>query len=195
MGGILFDFRRLRKPVGSLPQAHTGRLSSTSVGAALQPQPDWILLRSRLIDGPRDLASVARYDEQDLPLETLILITEDTMLAFGWLASRAFYLWQQEILSGRPKATTLQAYNSFPVPKLGKKDRESLLDAARTITVSRSHLLVGSLTDLYAELPEQLAWAHSELDATVDRLLGISDDADDKQTTTVLLKAFEALAA
>ena len=76
MSGIVSEVRErlrlrlkgLRHPIGVLPRAHSGRLSSTRVGAALQPQPDWILLRSRLIGGPRDLASVARYDEQDLPL-------------------------------------------------------------------------------------------------------------------------------
>ena len=195
MGEIVFDSRGLRNPLGALPLARTTRADSSGVSAPLRPQPEWVLLRRRLHGGPRDLASVARYDEQDLPLESLIYITDDTMVTFGWLASRAFYLWQQAVIAGNPRATTLQAYNTFPVPKLGKKDRAALEEAARTILVSRSHLMAGSLADLYAELPEQLAWAHTELDNMVDGLLGIPDDVDDHKATTILLKAYEALAA
>ena len=153
------------------------------------------VLRRRLHGGPRDLANVARYDEADLPLDDLNYITDDTMVVFGWLASRAFHVWQQTVLAGSPRATTLQAYNTFPAPRLGKRDRATLEGAARTVLVSRSHLMAGSLADLYADLPEQLAWAHAQLDTAADRLLGIADDADDEQAAAVLVSAFAALAA
>lgn len=195
MGELSTWLSNLRRPLGALPKARSGRISSTGVCAALQPQPDWVTLRRQLREGPRDLASVARYDETDLPLEELNYINKDTMVVFGWLASRAFYLWQQSVLQTNPRATTLQAYNSFPVPNLQKKDRASLEEAARAVLLSRSYLMEGSLTDLYVDLPQQLAWAHSELDATVDKLLGIPDTADDKKASTVLLKAFQTLAA
>ncbi len=203
MGGFVSGVREmlrlhakaLRRPIGSLPRAHSGRTVSSGISAPVRTQPDWVVLRRRLHDGPRDLANVARYDETDLPLDDLNYITDDTMVVFGWLASRAFHLWQQTVLSGNPRATTLQAYNTFPAPRLGKKDRATLEGAARTVLVSRSHLMAGSLADLYADLPEQLAWAHAELDATADRLLGIADDADDEQAAAVLVRAFAALAA
>ena len=117
------------------------------------------------------------------------------MVVFGWLASRAFHVWRQTVLAGSPRATTLQAYNTFPAPRLGKRDRATLEGAARTVLVSRSHLMAGSLADLYADLPEQLAWAHAELDTAADRLLGIADDADDEHAAAVLVSAFAALAA
>ncbi len=203
MSGIISEARErlrlrlkgLRHPIGALPRAHSGRSDSIGVSSPPRPQSDWVVLRRRLHGGPRDLANVARYDETDLPLDDLNYITEDTMVTFGWLASRAFFVWQQSVLASHPRATTLQAYNTFPVPKLVKRDRESLEGAARTIMVARSHLMDGSLNDLYADLPEQLAWAHTELDATVDRLLGIPDDVNDQQAAAVLLKSFEALVA
>ena len=89
----------------------------------------------------------------------------------------------------------MQAHNTFPAPRLGKRDRATLEGAARTVLVSRSHLMAGSLADLYADLPEQLAWAHAQLDTAADRLLGIADDADDEQGAAVLVSAFAALAA
>ena len=79
--------------------------------------------------------------------------------------------------------------------RLGRRDRATLEGAARTVLVSRSHLMAGSLADLYADLPEQLAWAHAELDTAADRLLGIADDAGDEQAAAVLVSAFAALAA
>ena len=195
MGGLVIHLRGLRRPLGSLPNARSGRAASTGIGASLRPQPDWVVLRRRILDGPRDLANVARYDETDLPLDDLNYITDDTLVVFGWLASRAFWLWQQAVLKDNPRATTMQAYNSFPVPPLSHKDREMLEDAARTVMLSRSHLMDGSLEALYADVPEQLAWAHSELDATVNRILGIEDDAGDQQATDGLVKAFESLVA
>lgn len=189
------DLRGLRRPIGALPQARSGRADSSGVSSPVRPQPDWVVLRRRIHGGPRNLADVARYDESDLPLDELNYISDDTMVTFGWLASRAFWVWQQAVLKDNPRATTLQAYNSFPAPELSRKDREALEDAARTVMLSRSHLMDRSLEALYADLPDQLAWAHRELDATVDRLLGIGDDADEQQAADSLVKAFEALVA
>lgn len=184
-----------RSPLGSLPQITSGLPSTVGIGAALQPQPDWVVLRRRLDKGPRDLASVARYDETDLPLDELNVIGEDTLIVFGWLASRAFWIWQQTVASDNPRATTLHAYRTFPAPNLNKKSRETLEDAARTVLLSRSYLMNDSLEALYADIPQQLAWAHDELDQAVDRLLGIPDDADDAQAASVLLKSYESLVA
>lgn len=124
-----------------------------------------------------------------------MVISEETTVVFGWLASRAFWCWQQAVAASNPRATTLQAYNTFPAPELSRKDREVLETAASTVLLSRSHLMDGSLDDLYANLPDQLAWAHGELDATVDRLLGIPEGADDEQAIAVLLTAYAELAA
>lgn len=193
MSGLAIASRR--SPLGSLPQITSGRPSTVGIGAALQPQPDWVVLRRRLGKGPRDLALVARYDETDLPLDELNVISEDTLIVFGWLASRAFWIWQHTVAVDNPRATTLHAYRTFPAPVLKKKDRESLEEAARIVLLSRSHLMSEGLEALYREMPQQLEWAHTQLDDVVDRLLGIPTGADEEQAARVLLKSYEMLAA
>lgn len=161
----------------------------------MRPQPDWVVLRRRLAKGPRDFADVARYHETDLPLDELNLIGEDSLFVFGWLASKAFWIWQQAVSASNPRATTLHAYRTFPAPVLKKKDRESLEEAARVVLLSRSHLMSDGLEALYREMPQQLAWAHTELDDVVNRLMGIPTGADEEQAARVLLKSYEMLAA
>lgn len=193
MGDFVIPLRR--SPLGSLPPISSGRPSADGVSAALKTEPDWVVLRRRLERGPRDFAAVARYDETDLPLDELNIIGDDTLMVFGWLASRAFWVWQQAVAADKPRATTLHAYKTFPVPELTKKDREVLEEAARTVLLSRSHLMSEGLEALYESPPEQLLWAHDELDHVVDHLMGIPEDADDAQAARCLLKSYELLAA
>ena len=166
------------------PEARSaGRREGRISGAR---QPDWAVLRRRPHGGPRDLANGARYDEADLSLDDLNDIADGTMVVFDWLASRAFHVLEQTVFAGDPRATTLQAHNTFPAPRLGKRDFATLEGVARTVLLARSHLMAGSFADLYADLPEQLAWAHAQLDTTADRLLGI---ADDEQAAAVTCRA------
>lgn len=161
----------------------------------VEPDRGAIVLPRRLPGGPRDLAAVARYDETDLPLDALLVISEETSLVFGWLASRAFWVWQQAVRVGNRRATTLQAYNSFPAPLLGRTEREALVHAVEGVVLTRSYLMEGSLAALYANPPVQLVYAHRELDAVVDRLLGIPAGADDEEAFSVLVRAYESLVA
>ncbi len=201
-GGVTLgslDVRGHRGPIGGLPRAITNRPPSAAPGAFYSPPAEpgrnAVVLSRRLRAGPRDLAAVARYHETDLPLDDLLVISDDTSLVFGWLASRAFWVWRQAARSGRRRATTLQAYNSFPVPTLSRSDRALLDEAAENVLLARSYLMEGSLEALYANPPVQLVEAHRELDAVVDRLMDIPAGADDKVALSVLVGAYEALAA
>jgi hypothetical protein len=89
----------------------------------------------------------------------------------------------------------LQAYNSFPAPLLGRTEREALVHAVEGVVLTRSYLMEGSLAALYANPPVQLVYAHRELDAVVDRLLGIPAGADDEEAFSVLVRAYESLVA
>lgn len=186
-------FGRLRSrqaPIGALPRYAPTRIYGT--GAAPRVSPNAITI-SRFITQTRDYADVARYDATDLPLEALIVINYDTTIVFGWLASRGFWLWQQFVKWNHPRATTARAYNSFPAPELSRTDRERLETAAHTVLTSRAHFLDGTLADLYSNTPPQLQWAHNELDALTDELLGIAN-CDDQSAIAVLANVYEALA-
>lgn len=183
-------------PIGKEPR------SATAGGDDLLDRPLSSLLPAgsfiavpRHIPDQRDYLTVTTYDRDVLPLDSLLVIDKDTVAVFGWLSSRAFWLWTQAVKASAPTATTYTAYTSFPAPTLGRKDRRALELAADTVLRSRSHLMTNTLTGLYSEMPEQLEWAHNELDNVVNGLLGIRADADDEVVIQTLIERYESLAA
>jgi hypothetical protein len=51
------------------------------------------------------------------------------------------------------------------------------------------------LTQLYDVVPDQLLWAHQELDVVVNRLFDLADDATDAEVIDVLIERYRFLAA
>ncbi len=160
-----------------------------------------LLRRKKYLAVPKEISSsrnylnVSTYDRDILPLDSLLVIDADSGTTFGWLSSKSFWLWTQVVASNAPKATTYTAYNSFPAPALSRKNKELLESAANTVLRSRSHFLETSLTHLYDIAPEQLLWAHQELDAVVNRLFDLADDASDTEVIDVLIERYRFLAA
>ncbi len=184
-----------------IPIGHTPRDGQVG-GSDLLDKPLTQLMPSgayiaipKAIPESRDYLTVSTYDADVLPLDSLMTISEDTVVTFGWLSSRAFWLWTQVVRANVPPATTFAAYVNFPAPKLGRKDRDRLEFAVDTVLRSRSHFLTSTVNDLYSRMPEQVEWAHKELDSLVDELLGIPADADDLSAMEHLRSSYESLAA
>ena len=184
-----------------IPIGHTPREGQVG-GSHLLDKPLTQLMPSgayiaipKVIPETRDYLRVSTYDPDVLPLDSLLVIDDDTQVTFGWLSSRAFWLWTQVVRSNIPTATTYTAYVNFPAPKLGRKDRNRLEVAVDTILRARSHLIGDTVEDLYGRMPDQLQWAHSELDSVVEDLLGIPADSDDEAVIRSLIRQYQSLAA
>jgi hypothetical protein len=149
----------------------------------------------KIIPSSRSYLTVSSYDRDILPLDSLLVIDADSGVTFGWLSSNAFWLWTQTVSSNAPSATIYTAYNSFPAPALSRKNKEILESAANTVLRSRGHFLETSLTQLYDVVPDQLLWAHQELDAVVNRLFDLADDASDTEVIDILIERYSFLAA
>ncbi len=147
------------------------------------------------ISSDRNYLSVSTYDRDVLPLDSLLVIDADSGATFGWLSSNAFWLWTQVVASNAPTATTYTAYNSFPAPALSRKNKELLDSAANTVLRSRGHFLETTLTELYDGAPEQLLWAHQELDALVNQFFGLARDASDSDVINALIESYQLLVA
>jgi hypothetical protein len=183
-------------PIGKEPRtpAGTGDDLLDRPLSSLLPAGSFIGVPRRIPE-QRDYLSVTTYDPDVLPLDSLLVIGTDTIVVFGWLSSRAFWLWSQAVRNSAPSATTYTAYTSFPAPHLSRKHKQALELAVDTVLRSRSHLLDDSLRGLYGRMPDQLKWAHDELDNVVNGLLGIHDDADDSTVIASLIERYESLAA
>ena len=186
---------------GFIPIGHTPREGQVG-GSHLLDKPLTQVMPSgayiaipKVIPETRDYLRVSTYDADVLPLDSLLVIDDDTQVTFGWLSSRAFWLWTQVVRSNIPTATTYTAYVNFPAPKLGRKDRNRLEVAVDTILRARSNLLRDTIDDLYGRMPDQLQWAHSELDAVVDDLLDVPADSDDQEVIKSLIRQYQSLAA
>jgi len=147
------------------------------------------------ISSDRNYLSVSTYDRDVLPLDSLLVIDAHSGATFGWLSSNAFWLWTQVVASNAPAATTYTAYNSFPAPGLSRKNKELLDSAANTVLRSRGHFLETTLTELYAGAPEQLLWAHKELDSLVNQFFGLARDASDAEVINALIESYQLLLA
>ena len=158
-------------------------------------QAEEYLAIPKKISSDRNYLSVSTYDRDILPLDSLVVIDADSGATFGWLSSKAFWLWTQVVSSNAPTATTYQAYNSFPAPALSRKNKEILESAANTVLRSRGHFLETSLTQLYDVVPDQLLWAHKELDALVNQFFGLARDASDTEVINALIESYQLLLA
>jgi len=125
-----------------------GSAQDTRLHQLLQPGP--YVATDATIRPSRDYLSVTTYDETVLPLADLLVITDDSALAFGWLSSKAFWIWQQMVAQAEPRATTHRAYTTFPAPKLTAKQRQALEVAVDTVL--RYEHLTEDLDQLVADL-------------------------------------------
>ncbi|ACR18344.1 hypothetical protein ckrop_1616 [Corynebacterium kroppenstedtii DSM 44385] len=98
-------------------------------------------------------------------------------LLFGLISSSMFITWQRAV-GGRLKsdlnfANTL-TWNTFPVPELDEKTRESIIKAGQGVLAARARHPDRSLADAYNPLAMDpaLVKAHDRLDRVVDKAFG-----------------------
>ncbi len=141
----------------------------------------------------RDYLFVNSYTADVLPLSSLRIVDADAGLTFGWVSSKAFWLWSQVVAANTKAANMRDVYNSFPAPALSRKEKSQLEAAATTVLASRGFHLKGSLTELYGQVPEALLWSHEQLDQCVNTLLGLPGNSSDKQVIDNLLQRYSDL--
>ena len=160
----------------------------------LLPASPYIAMPAR-VTRQRDYLSVTNYDADVLPLDNLLVVSEDTTVTMGWLSSQAFWVWTQVVTEHEPGASTFRAYTTFPAPLLSRKERQRLEIAVDTILRARMHALGNDIEELYREMPRALYAAHNELDRVVNELLGLPADVSDERLAQHLVDRFVELLA
>jgi hypothetical protein len=119
-------------------------------------------------------------------------------LAFAAISSSAFITWQRTIggrLESRLRFSNTLTWNTFPLPALTDEQRAAIIDGGRAVLEARELRPDRSLADHYNPLamaPELLR-AHRQLDAAVDKALGIRTGADDEARLRALFTSYEKL--
>ena len=87
------------------------------------------------------------------------------------LESRMHMVWAKNAAGGhetRPRYSSELCYNTFPAPKIDKKEKAILANLSRTLLEVREKYCNKSLGALYREMPPELIRVHHWIDETVD---------------------------
>lgn len=119
-------------------------------------------------------------------------------LAFAVISSSAFITWQRAV-GGRIKSdlrfSNTLTWNTFPLPKLNDSQRAAIIAGGKAVLDARALHPTRSLADHYNPLamsPELLR-AHRELDAAVDKVLGLRGGAKETDRLRALFASYAKL--
>lgn len=119
-------------------------------------------------------------------------------LAFAVISSSAFITWQRTIggrLESRLRFSSTLTWNTFPLPVLTDAQRDAVIAGGQAVLAARALHPQRSLADHYNPLamaPELLK-AHRELDAAVDKALGLRGNVSDDDRLKALFASYAKL--
>ncbi|WP_010654203.1 class I SAM-dependent DNA methyltransferase [Fluoribacter dumoffii] len=117
---------------------------------------------------------------------------------FGVLASKIHLVWVRAT-AGRLKSdyrySSALCYNTFPIPDLTDKQKESVTFHVYNILEEREKYPEKTISDLYdpVNMPDGLIKAHHDLDAVIDLCYRSKIFIDDEERLEFLLKLYEDL--
>lgn len=141
-----------------------------------QPQSNFIGIPA-VVSETRPYYTAAHLPQSVIAGNKLYTAKDPEGLLFGLISSSMFITWQRTV-GGRLKsdlnfANTL-TWNTFPVPELSDKDRETIIDGGMFVLEARAKFPDRSLADHYQPLAmdPDLLKAHDKLDRAVDKAFG-----------------------
>ena len=101
------------------------------------------------------------------------VIFDGDIWVLALIESRMHLVWSKNCGGGhevRPRYSSEQCYNTFPVPPINKHQKDKLRSLALVLLEVRENYCDKSLATLYDNMPPELARVHGWIDATVDSL-------------------------
>lgn len=101
------------------------------------------------------------------------VIFDGDIWVLALIESRMHLVWSKNCGGGhevRPRYSSEQCYNTFPVPPISKHQKDKLRSLALVLLEVRENYCDKSLASLYDNMPPELARVHGWIDATVDSL-------------------------
>lgn len=134
----------------------------------------------------------ARLFDADVIASNANFVSDDPDgLAFALISSSMFMTWQRTV-GGRLKSdlrfNKLLVWNTFPVPRLGRRERTEIIEAGQGVMQARDERSERSLADHYRmPLEPALQAAHHRLDETVDQVFGATGRIETQADRQALL--------
>lgn len=176
----------------------TSKLASTPYRFAeiRQPEVEYLGI-PRHVASSRLYFTVRRYPADVIMSDANYAAPDPDGYGFGVLSSAMFMSWMRAV-GGRIKSDPRFSgftYNTFPLPHVTSAVRKSIVGAASGVIAARTAHPGWSLEKLYdaSAMPSDLADAHKELDAIVDKLYGRVNLATEPDRQRALLRQYAML--
>lgn len=141
------------------------------------------------------------FVDQDVIVTNLAMIILDgDIVTFGIVTSRMHMVWVDAVagrLGDAIRYTVGLCYNTFPIPDLTIKQKESIETASYKILEERENNSEKTLSELYDpdKMPEGLRLAHHEMDLAVEQCYRSRPFDSDEERLEYLFKLYEEMTA
>lgn len=126
------------------------------------------------------------------------VIYDPEMYILGLLSSKMHMAWVRAVagrLETRIRYSSAIVYNNFPVPPLDEEEKKNLEAKVFNVLDSRENHPEKTLADMYdsEKMPDDLRFAHQELDDIVDSLYRKKPFANDEERLAYLFNLYEEM--
>ena len=152
----------------------------------------------RHVSETRMFFPVKLVDPDTIASDANFIADDPDGLVFAVISCSAFIAWQKTVggrLESRLRFNKLQTWNTFPLPALTDHQRAAIIAGGRSVLTARALHPNRSLADHYNPLAmaPELIRAHRELDAAVDKALGLKGQVSDDSRLKALFSNYAKL--
>lgn len=158
------------------------------------------LIVPRVSSERRDYIPIGFLEQDSMITDLAFGIADASTYVLGLLSSRMHMSWVRAV-AGRLKTdyrySSVLCYNTFPVPKLSKKQKEEIEELSYEVLDARDAHVGKTMAQLYDpdKMPDDLRKAHRKLDLAVDRCYRKKDFESDSERLEVLFSMYEKMTA
>lgn len=141
----------------------------------------------------------AGYVSKDVVVTNLCFAMYDAEpWIFGIIESKMHNLWVCTVCGGletRPRYSNVLGYNTFPLPKLSKEQKDAISQAALDVIIQREQYPEMNLMQLYGNetMPKDLQYAHHLLDVVVEECYNLNGFSSDQERLTSMFALYRKL--
>lgn len=140
------------------------------------------------------------FDNQTVIIDPNFAVYEPTPITFAIISSRMHMVWVRKF-SGKLKTdyrySSTLCYNTFPFPKIDKKQEELLTQYVFDILDARANHIGKTMAWMYDPdtMPKDLKEAHQALDEAIERCYRLQPFNSDSERLEYLFKLYEKMIA
>ena len=187
------EFRKKSSSAGMRKEAATPSLFHT-----IKELNGRVLCLPEVSSERRRYIPVAFINAEDIPSNTVIIVSNATLYLFAVLISNVHMAWMRTVagrLEMRYRYSGAVVYNNFPWPDPTPEQKAKIEATAQGILDARAKYPDASLADLYDELtmPIELRKAHQANDRAVMEAYGFSVKMTEQECVAELMKMYQKL--